>query len=361
MHTQQTATYTHPNLWCLEHGDNLAGLQLHYQTMGTLNKARNNVVWVCHALTGNADFADWWPGLFGPGALYDPKDYFIICANMPGSCYGSTGPLSTDTTTGSAYFHDFPQLTNRDVAGAFDLLRRHLGIGRIHTLIGASLGGQQALEWAIERPAVFEHLVLVATNARHSAWGIAYNETQRMAISQDPTWAARHPSAGLQGLKTARAIAMLSYRHYNRYNATQLETDHEQTDGFRAAHYQQYQGQKLSQRFNAYSYWVLSKAMDSHNVGRDRGSVEAALQTVKAKTLVIGVPTDQLFPLVEQQFLAKHIPGAKLSTLDTDYGHDGFLVETSQVDRHITDFYANGPATLAALTLQKSTLSAMVG
>ena len=340
MNTPTTTTYTHNGPWCLENGDELPGLQLRYQTMGTLNAQKNNVVWVCHALTGNADFNDWWPGLFGSGALYNPADYFIVCVNVPGSCYGSTGPLSTCQAAGQAYYHDFPQLTNRDIASAFDLLRRHLGIQQIHTLIGASLGGQQALEWAILRPAIFNHLVLVATNARHSAWGIAFNETQRMAIQQDPTWAESHPAAGLHGLKTARAIAMLSYRHYNKYNATQAEANNEQTDQFRAAGYQRYQGEKLSQRFNAFSYWVLSKAMDSHNVGRDRGSIEAALKKVCAKTLVLGVPTDQLFPYVEQEYLARHIANAQIKAINTDYGHDGFLVETRQVAQHIKSFYA---------------------
>lgn len=323
----------------LESGAKLPEFQLAYTTAGHLNSSRDNVIWVCHALTGNTDFSDWWGGLFGEGKLYDPKDWFIICANVLGGCYGSTGPLSVNPLTGSPYYHDFPQITNRDIVAAFDLLRQDLGLEEVHTLIGASLGGQHALEWVVQKPAVFQRLIHVASNARHSPWGIAFNETQRMAIRQDPTWATNTETAGQEGMKTARAIAMLSYRHYECYDKSQKEPGNSITDDYRAASYQIYQGEKLAKRFNAYSYWLLSKAMDSHNIGRDRGGVQKALSHVQAKSLFIGVDSDLLFPVAEQELLHQNVPGSTLFLIHSSHGHDGFLIETNQITRAIERFY----------------------
>lgn len=315
----------------LESGRSLPGFQLFYTTWGTLNAQRDNVVWVCHALTGNAFVKDWWGDLFGEGKTFDPAKDFIVCANTLGGCYGSTGPLSVNPDTGKPFYHTFPTLTNRDVAKAFDHLREHLGITQIKTLIGGSLGGQQALEWAIEYPEATQKLVLVASNGQQTPWGVAFNQTQRMAIEQDVSWQLNTDDAGLSGMRTARAIALLSYRNYHVYNASQKEQDDDRTDDFRAATYQLYQGEKLAQRFNAFTYWHLTKMMDTHNVARGRGSAEEALQRVKAKTLVIGVDSDVLFPISEQRFLGKHIHKATFHTISSAYGHDGFLLETSQL------------------------------
>ncbi|PVY38879.1 homoserine O-acetyltransferase MetX [Pontibacter virosus] len=323
----------------LESGALLPGFQLAYTTYGQLNQDRSNVVWVCHALTGSSDFTDWWGELFGEGKLYEPADWFVVCANTLGGCYGSTGPLTVNPETLQPYYHSFPQLTNRDIVRAFDLLRQDLGIAQVHTLLGGSLGGQQALEWAILKPEVFENLIQVASNARHSAWGIAFNESQRMAIRQDPTWHTNTIDAGIAGLKTARAIAMLSYRHYTCYEASQQEPGNSITDDFRAASYQVYQGEKLASRFNAYTYWLLSKAMDSHNIGRDRGGVEKALERLQAKALFVGVDTDLLFPIEEQEQLHRLMPGSRFALLHSGYGHDGFLVETAQLTQAIREFY----------------------
>ncbi len=323
----------------LESGATLPGLQLAYTTYGQLNPQGSNVVWVCHALTGSADFTDWWAGLFGEGKLYDPAHWFIICANTLGGCYGSTGPLSVNPTTLQPYFHTFPAFTNRDVVAAFDLLRQELDLSKVHTLIGGSLGGQQALEWAIQKPTVFERLIHVASNARHSPWGIAFNESQRMAIQQDPTWAESNLTAGLNGLKTARAIAMLSYRHYSTYLDTQQEPGNSITDNYRAASYQVHQGEKLAQRFNAYTYWLLSKAMDSHHVGRSRGGLEKALSHLHMRCLFVGVDTDILFPVEEQRYLHAQVEGSSFAMLKSNYGHDGFLVEVDQLKEAIKRFY----------------------
>ena len=185
--------FTLPTPFPLESGEALAGARVAYRTWGRLSATRDNVVWVCHALTANADVLDWWPGLFGAGCFFDPADWFIVCANVLGSCYGSTSPLTPDPATKKARFQHFPLLTIRDLAAAHEALRRELGLARIHTLIGGSLGGQQALEWAVSQPEIIDHLVVIATNARHSAWGIAFNEAQRLAIEADATYHEGRP------------------------------------------------------------------------------------------------------------------------------------------------------------------------
>lgn len=334
--------FHYPGEFLLESGGKLSGFQLKYTTYGQLNKERGNVVWVCHALTGSSDFTDWWGGFFDSSSLYSPRDYFIICANTLGGCYGSTGPLSLNPSTGRPYFHDFPQLTNRDAVRAFDLLREHLQISKVHTLIGASIGGQLAIEWAIEKPNLFEHLIAVATNAIHSPWGIAFNEAQRMAIAADSTWKENDERAGIEGMKAARAMAMISYRAYEGYANTQSEKTNDKIDGFRASSYQQYQGQKLANRFNAFTYWLFTKMMDSHNVGRGRGSVEAALQKIKAETLVVGIENDVLYPISEQEFLAGAIPNSKFEKIHSLFGHDGFLVEFDQFKKIVGNFLREG-------------------
>ena len=315
----------------LESGESLAEFELAWQSWGSLNAAKDNVIWICHALTGNSDAEDWWPDLIGEGLIFDPAQHFIICANMLGSCYGSTGPLSTNPATQEAYFHAFPALTNRDIVQAFDRLRQHLDIEKIEMIIGGSLGGQQVLEWAISKPDLFRHLVPVATNALHSPWGIAFNESQRMAIAADPSWKEKQAEAGAEGLRAARSIALLSYRSYEIYNRSQEEEDLSLTDNYKASSYQQYQGTKLLNRFNAFSYWILSKAMDSQQLGRGRGGPEKALSMIQAKTLCVGISSDVLFPPEEQRFIAAHIPGAEFREINSPYGHDGFLVETGQL------------------------------
>jgi homoserine O-acetyltransferase len=263
--------------------------------------------------------------LIGPGRAIDTNLYYVVCANVIGSCYGSTGPLSTDPKTGTPFLHFFPDVTVRDMSGAHELLRNHLEIDEIYLLIGGSLGAQQALEWAIQSPDTFKNLCVLATNAQHSPWGIAFNATQRMAIENDPTWELPLPEAGADGLETARAIAMLSYRHYNTYERTQKDSGENLHKHFKAESYQRYQGKKLRDRFNAISYWYLSKAMDGHDVGRGRGGVKKALSQIKAQTICIGISSDILFPPSEQQLLKDQIKNAKYFEVESDYGHDGFL------------------------------------
>ncbi|MCU0441525.1 MAG: homoserine O-acetyltransferase [Bacteroidia bacterium] len=322
----------------LESGATLPSYHLSYETWGELNAKRNNVVWIFHALTANANAADWWSGLVGEGEFFDPSTYFIVCVNMPGSCYGSISPLSINAETQQPYYATFPLITPRDMVCMYDTLRKQLQIEQIAIGIGGSMGGMQALEWAIEQPKLFKQLVLIATNAKHSPWGIAFNTAQRMAIEADQTWLQHSEFAGAKGLRAARAMAMVSYRNYYPFKETQSETDDEKVDNFRASTYQYYQGEKLVMRFNAYSYYALSKSMDAHNVGRARGGVAKALQQIQSQTLVIGIESDLLFPPEEQLFLSHHIPNTQFKLIDSPYGHDGFLIEAEELTQLLRQF-----------------------
>lgn len=330
----------------LESGATLPAWHLDYTTYGKLNDTGDNAIWVFHALTANSDPVQWWPGLIGPGKLFDPARYFIVCANMPGSCYGSINPLDTDPHTSEPYYHDFPLFTTRDMIRTYQPLRKFLGIRKIYAGIGGSMGGQQLLEWAIEEPDLFTFIFPIATNARHSPWGIAFNTAQRMAIEADSTWKERKNSAGTAGMKAARSTALLSYRNYETYGLLQsrdesyiTETpDEKGRNG--AASYQRYQGEKLAGRFSPFSYYQLSLSMDTHDTGRGRGGLEKALQKIRAKTLAIGIESDILFPLSEQQLLADLIPGASYRPISSLYGHDGFLLEFEQIEKLVLDFMA---------------------
>ena len=324
----------------LESGNILQGYHLAYTTYGSLNAAKDNAAWIFHALTANSEPMEWWPGLVGEGKLFDPAKYFIICVNMPGSCYGSIGPLDINKKTGKPFYHDFPFFTPRDMIRCYQPLKDYLGINKIKIGIGGSMGGQQLLEWAIEEPGLFEYIFPVATNAIHSAWGVAFNASQRMCIDADETWKQKNKNAGMEGMKAARSIALISYRHYETYHASQSGHENERIENFKSESYQKYQGEKLAKRFNAFSYYVLSKGMDSHNVGRGRGSVEIALHEIKSKALAIGIETDILFPVAEQKFIAANIPNGKFVAINSLYGHDGFLLEAGQIQHIISNFLA---------------------
>lgn len=336
-----TQKFTYTEDFQFENGEVISGLEIAYQTFGKLNDDKSNIVWVCHALTANADVFDWWIGLFGEDDYFNPRDHFIVCANVIGSCYGTTNPLSINAETGEPYYLSFPQYTVRDIVAQHKLLAKHLNITEINVLIGGSLGGQQAVEWAIDEPWRINNLILIATNAVHSPWGIAFNESQRLALESDSTFINNTPEGGKNGLKAARSIALLSYRNYETYENSQQENSNDKTDDFKAASYQKYQGDKLVKRFNAYSYWYLTKVMDSHNVGRNRSSVKDALKVIQSKTLVIGIRSDILFPPSEQKFLASNISGATYLEIDSFYGHDGFLIETGILTYEIFNFLKN--------------------
>lgn len=326
-------TYHSSVPFLLESGEKLSEIDIAYHTFGTLNEEKNNVIWVCHALTANSDVTDWWPHTVEAGCFLDPNKWFVVCANILGSCYGSTGPMSINPSTGKPYYNDFPKLTIRDMVNAHILLADALGINRIYTLVGCSVGGFQAIEWAAMQPDRFDKLIFLATSPKASPWSIALDETQRMAILSDATFGEKRPDAGRKGLAAARAIGLLSYRGPWGYNQTQqdppsdsLPTTH------RACTYQQYQGEKLCRRFDAYSYMAILDAFDTHDIGRGRGGVDKALSYIKAPAIVIGITTDIIFTPDEMRELTAMLPNAEYFELQSEFGHDGFLVEHKKLN-----------------------------
>lgn len=291
------------------------------------------VVWICHALTANSDPEDWWPEMVGPGKGIDTDRFFVVCVNMLGSPYGSEGPARINPETGKPWLLDFPRVTVRDMIKATIEVRKSLGINRIFLLIGSSIGGFQALEWAITEPSIFEHCVFIATAPRISPYFTAMNEAQRMAIEADQSFrAAKDLSGGAAGLRCARAQGLISYRSYEGYRLTQWEEDPDTLFAGRAASYERYQGEKLVRRsFDAYSYYTLSYALDSHNVGRGRGGVAKALDTIKAHSIIITIDSDNLFPVEESRVWNKMVPGAEYIEISSRFGHDGFLLETERL------------------------------
>jgi homoserine O-acetyltransferase/O-succinyltransferase len=309
----------------LENGKQLQQYTVAYHTYGTYVKNESKVIWVCHALTANSNVADWWANIFGTDKILDPSKYFIVCANMLGSCYGSSSPVTVNEQSQKKYGKAFPDVSIKDIATANLALKNYLQIDKIHLLLGGSMGGQQAMEMAIAEPDAIKNLVLLATNAKHSAWGIAFNETQRMALENC-----------VDGLEVARAIAMLSYRNYDMYERT--AKPNEEVGNYGASSYQRHQGEKLAVRFDANCYHLLTKAMDSHDVSRGKQDVPTALKIITANTLVIGIASDILFPVKEQIFLHEHIANSSIELIDSPYGHDGFLTEGEKINNLILNF-----------------------
>jgi len=324
-------TYQYVGSLSLESGRSISDFNLAYTTIGGLSANKDNVVWIFHAMTANSDPSDWWSEMVGEGKFFDPSRYFIICVNMPGSCYGSVNPLDNNPATGRPFLREFPFFTPMDMARAYEQLRISLDINEIFMGIGGSMGGQQLMAWASLQPSLFKYLVPIATNAFHSPWGKAFNASQRMCIEADQTWTEDRPDAGMEGMKVARSVALISYRHYDTYGKTQEDPD-KAIEHTRSESYQKYQGEKLAKRFNPLSYYFLTKSMDSHHLGRGVLEAEEILERIRSKTLVIGISSDLLFPVSEQQFLAKHIPGAAFEVMESMYGHDGFLIETQQLN-----------------------------
>lgn len=336
-----TQYYKYDHEFELESGATLPSLTIAYDTYGTRNEDSSNVIWVCHALTANSDVADWWPHTVEEGCFLDPAKYFTVCANFLGSHYGTTGPLSENPATGEAWYGDFPRVTVRDMVRVHQLLAEHLAIKRVKLLIGSSIGGFQCLEWSVMQPDFAERAAFIATTPRTKPWASAFNESQRMAIEADPTFGERNAEAGLGGLAIARSIALLSYRGGMAYDKTQEDENPDEASFERRVHsYQRYQGEKLRRRFNAYSYVRLSEAVDSHNLGRGRGRVEDVLKQIRAKSLVVAITSDILFPPSDHEILINNIPDVEYHLIDSDFGHDGFLVEHKQLNDIILNFLA---------------------
>lgn len=347
-------TYVVPH-FTTESGVAMRDVEVRYNTFGHLNEAKDNVLVVCHALTGNARLDTWWSSILGPGKAFDTDKYLVVCANILGSCYGTTGPTSLDPATGRPYGVRFPQVTIRDtVALHIRMLKEALGARSVACVVGGSLGGMQALEWVFlgnsnkihssnnnENEENFvRSAVVIACGARHTAWQIGISETQRQAIYADPLWRGGefdHTRPPLQGLAVARQIAMFSYRtphgFENKFGRAQAE------DGrFEVRRYLEYQGQKFLSRFDALTYVRLTEKMDSHDVGRGRGGMEVALKGLRVPVLVLGIDSDVLYPLHEQEEMARLIPKGELRVVRSREGHDGFLLEQEQVGGAMKEF-----------------------
>lgn len=325
----------------LESGAVLPSVEVEYTTYGTLSPKKDNVIWVCHALTADSRVAEWWPHTVEQGRFLDPERWFVVCACFLGSPYGTTSPVSLNPATGRAYGADFPMITVRDMVALHRRLAERLGIERVELLIGSSIGGFQAMEWAIADPDFARRVALIATCTRSSAWAIAFNESQRMAIEADQSFYGEALDGGAAGMAVARSMALLSYRGPEAYNATQSDPDGERLSGFRATTYQQHQGEKLRRRFNAHCYYRLTEAVDSHNIARGRGSVAEVLGSIKARALVVAISSDILFPPSDHTVMVENIPQVEYRLIDSPFGHDGFLVEYEQLDGIIKDFMNN--------------------
>ena len=324
----------------LEAGGRLERLELVYHTSSREYRPGEKVVWICHALTGNSNPMDWWPGMVGPGLIFDTDKYYVVCVSMIGSPYGLTCPVSTNPATGKPYLLDFPKYTVRDIVRAIILVRESLGIETIDLLIGPSIGGFQALEWVIMEPDRIRKAIFLATSVRATPFLTAFNESQRMALLADQSFvAAESPEGGRAGLACARSIALISYRCYKGYNGTQYELEEDTLFADRAASYQRYQGKKLLDRsFDAYSYWYLTYALDSMNIGRGRGGVGNALKQIQARCLVVGVDSDVIFPPAQARETAQVLPHAEYREISSRFGHDGFLVEADQLTAILQPF-----------------------
>lgn len=323
-----------------ESGESLNTVTLSYYTSDREYTPGETVVWICHALTGNADPEDWWPGVVGKGKAIDPDKCFVVCPSMLCSSYGTCGPASVNPLTGKPYLLDFPKTTIRDMLKACILVRKHLGIHSIDCLIGPSIGGFIATEWLVTEPDIISKAFLLATYVRVLPYLTAFNESMRMALLADPSFlAALDLKGGEKGLVCARSMALLSYRTPYAYNLTQKEDDPDTLFADRAASYQRHQGRKLIDRyFDAYSYWYLSYAVDSMNIGRGRGGVEKALSSIRARCKVVYITSDQIFTKELCEEYAGLIPDATCHGIESIFGHDGFLIENDAVASIISDF-----------------------
>ncbi|MEX2535734.1 MAG: homoserine O-acetyltransferase [Trueperaceae bacterium] len=363
----------------LELGGELKQVAVAYETYGELNAKGDNAVLVCHALTGSAHAAGihdreevpgWWDPLIGPGKAIDTNRFFVICPNVLGGCYGTTGPVSLDSETGRPYGIDFPRYTVRDMVHVQHRLIQALGVKRLTAAIGGSMGGMQVLEWAACYPEMVRAIVPIAVGARHSAWAIGLNEVARRAIMADPAWQGGHYPVFEQpetGLGLARAIAMLSYRSFDsleskfgRERVAQVAGGPADAQGngqsnggsgggkgdglqalsksFEIASYLSYQGVKLVQRFDANTYIHLTLAMDDFDVADARGPLTEVLERLDIPALVMGISSDVLYPETEQRQLVEALPNAKYARIISPHGHDAFLIEFPQVAARLRRF-----------------------
>ena len=369
-----------PRAFTFKNGQELIGLTLRYETYGTLNATRDNAILICHALSGNHHAAGWhtpadkkpgwWNNLIGPGKAVDTRHFFVICANVPGGCSGSTGPSSLNPATGEAYGLRFPALTILDMVRAQKLLLDHLGVAELHTVIGGSMGGMTAMLFAIEFPRFTRRLLAMATTAREGAQAIAFNEVGRQAIMQDPAWLngdyARDGGPRV-GLAIARMMAHITYlsdasmdRKFgrrtiqSREQSPQLRAELAQQPAtadfnlqFEVESYLRHQGQTFINRFDANSYLYITRALDQFDLDHAYGSLENAFAPVLAESLVVGFTSDWLFPPEQNRQIAQALlragKRASYAELATDLGHDSFLLESEELYALIRGFLERAP------------------
>ncbi|WP_019120234.1 homoserine O-acetyltransferase MetX [Brevibacillus massiliensis] len=342
----------------LESGECIRQVEVGYQAYGTYDREANNAVLVCHALTGDVyvagdeQRAGWWEGLIGPGMPIDTNKYYVICSNVLGGCYGTTGPASLCPGDGKPYGSRFPFITIRDMVRVQRRLLEVLGVDQLYAIIGGSVGGMQVYEWMTEYPEMMQLALPIATCSRFSAIAIAYNDVARQAIQSDPEWQGGdyYPGAGpRRGLSVARMIGMITYRtaelfeeRFGRSLQAPNDSDPSQTM-FQIESYLRYQGEKLVDRFDANSYLTLLKAMDTHDIGVNRGGIEQALSRVQAKVVSIAIDSDLLYPDSHQREMAELMrrlgKDVDFYIMESKYGHDGFLVEFQKMGRIIKPYF----------------------
>ncbi len=342
----------------LENGATLE-VEAAYEVYGRLSPAGDNAILLCHALTGSAGAGGaggWWEPLIGPGRAIDTGRYAVLCSNILGSCYGTTGPTSTNPATGEKYGAAFPEITVGDMVEAQVALTRELGIRRLVSVAGGSLGGLQVLEWAARYPTMARSIMPVATNLAHAAWTIAFNECARQAIRNDPGYLdgdyIHRGTTPHRGLALARMIAMISYRSAQSFGerfGRQVTPPGEEDSGrFEVESYLHYQGGKLVERFDANAYMRITEAMDAYDVGGARGGAQAALAPFRGPALVMGIDSDILYPVWQQQEIVEVLKAngnaVSYREIHSEHGHDAFLMEWAQLDRHIREFMAALPA-----------------
>lgn len=325
----------------LESGDILCLPTVAYEAWGCLNRRGDNTIVVCHSLTSDTNAKSWWPSFIGPGRALDTDRYFVICLNALGSPYGSTSPVSINPRTDAWYGADFPVVTIRDTVKAHHAALLSLGVTEIKLAIGGSMGGMQVLEWSFYGSYV-QAIAPVAVGGYHSPWGIAWTEAQRNAIYADSLWQGGRYSPDrppVKGLAAARMMAMISYRTAGEFN-NRFKRSGSQLPGdpFLVESYLKHHGERINHRFDANCYVHLTRQMNSHDVSRGRGEYVKVLAEISQPTLVVGISSDLLYPIEEQEELALHLPNARLKVIDAPTGHDSFLIESEQIASFVTAF-----------------------
>lgn len=361
-----------PREFGLVAGGALSPVTVAYETFGHLSPDRRNAVLVVHALTGDSHVTrggeddpvkGWWEGMVGHGKPVDTNRYFVICSNVLGGCRGTTGPSSIDPVKGRPYGTDFPLVTIRDMVRVQQELIRHLGVERLVTVIGGSMGGMQALVWALIYPELVRSAISIAAPGRASPQSIAYNEVQRQAIMADPCWQGGHYYDGpgpVRGLAIARMLGMITYnsnasmdRKFGR-ELVARDANGEGPQGFtpegrhpfhihfEIENYLHYQGQKLVERYDANTYLYLTRAMDLFELGAGFPSVRHALRRIKGKVLVVGIDSDILYPVYQQKELVREMRASGVEAyyreLSSPWGHDAFLIEIEQLGGIVREF-----------------------